>query len=129
MADRTYDDAGNLKLSPRWRSQSVSRMMEEVEDLYLCAVLSPCWQGKEPRRFPDINRRTPQHIICTQETVIDPAFQYRFADENQGLSALDMTFLTWLRLTILQGGGFSGWVGRPEAKKLVEKLTDGLQPF
>ena len=57
------------------------------------------------------------------------AFQYIFVHEEQGLSALNTTFLTWLRLTILQGGGFSGWVGRPEAKKLVEKLTDGLQPF
>jgi len=34
MADRTYDDNGEAKLVPRWRTKSVSRMMEEVELLY-----------------------------------------------------------------------------------------------
>jgi len=34
MADRTYDSDGNTKLSPRWRSKSVDRSMEEIELLY-----------------------------------------------------------------------------------------------
>ncbi len=34
MADRRVDASGNTKLSPRWRSKSVDRMMEEVEWLY-----------------------------------------------------------------------------------------------
>lgn len=34
MADRKYDEHGNAKLSPRWRSKSVDRTMEEVELLY-----------------------------------------------------------------------------------------------
>ena len=66
--------------------------LEEVEDLYLCAVLSPCWQGKEARRYPDINPGTPQHIVCTQETVIDPAFQYIFVHEEQGCQLLTRHF-------------------------------------
>jgi len=34
MADRKYDETGKAVLSPRWRSKSVDRMMEEVELLY-----------------------------------------------------------------------------------------------
>jgi len=34
MADRRVDADGNTKLTPRWRSKSVDRMMEEVELLY-----------------------------------------------------------------------------------------------
>jgi anaerobic magnesium-protoporphyrin IX monomethyl ester cyclase len=34
MADRKYDDAGKAQLSPRWRSKSVGRVMEEIEVLY-----------------------------------------------------------------------------------------------
>ncbi len=34
MADRTYDADGKAQLSPRWRSKSVERMMEEIEILY-----------------------------------------------------------------------------------------------
>ncbi len=34
MADRSTDSDGNVKLSPRWRSKSADRMMEEVEELY-----------------------------------------------------------------------------------------------
>ncbi len=34
MADRTIDADGNTQLSPRWRTKSVDRMMEEIEVLY-----------------------------------------------------------------------------------------------
>ena len=34
MADRTVDEDGTTHLSPRWRTKSVDRMMEEVEELY-----------------------------------------------------------------------------------------------
>ena len=34
MADRKVDEHGNETLSPRWRSKSVDRMMEEIEELY-----------------------------------------------------------------------------------------------
>ncbi|MCP4809366.1 MAG: radical SAM protein [Proteobacteria bacterium] len=34
MADRSYDADGNAKLRPRWRSKSVDKMMDEVEELY-----------------------------------------------------------------------------------------------
>lgn len=34
MADRKYDEHGNAKLSPRWRSKSVDRTFEEIELLY-----------------------------------------------------------------------------------------------
>ncbi len=34
MADRSYDADGNERLSPRWRTKSPERMMEEVELLY-----------------------------------------------------------------------------------------------
>lgn len=34
MADRKYDENGKAQLSPRWRSKSVDRVMEEIEELY-----------------------------------------------------------------------------------------------
>jgi len=34
MADRKIDEDGNTHLSPRWRTKSVDRMMEEIEVLY-----------------------------------------------------------------------------------------------
>ncbi|NOY28121.1 MAG: radical SAM protein [Oligoflexia bacterium] len=34
MADRTYDAQGKAVLQPRWRSKSVGRVMEEIEQLY-----------------------------------------------------------------------------------------------
>jgi anaerobic magnesium-protoporphyrin IX monomethyl ester cyclase len=34
MADRTIDADGKTHLSPRWRTKSVDRMMEETEELY-----------------------------------------------------------------------------------------------
>ena len=76
MADRTYDRDGNLKLSPRWRSKSVDRMMEEVEQLYYR-------HGKR------------SYVWVDESWNIDPKFNYDFSQRmiQSGMKTKWMTFM------------------------------------
>mgnify|MGYP004204022539 FL=1 len=60
MADRKVDDAGNVTLSPRWRSKSVDRMVEEIELLYY----------KHGKR---------SYVWVDESWNIDPKFNYEFS--------------------------------------------------
>ncbi|MDG1478082.1 MAG: radical SAM protein [Myxococcota bacterium] len=76
MADRSYDADGNLKLSPRWRSKSVGRMMEEVEDLYY----------KYGKR---------SYVWVDESWNINPNFNYDFSQAmiKSGMKTKWMTFM------------------------------------
>lgn len=76
MADRSTDRDGNVKLSPRWRSKSVSRMMEEVELLY----------NKYGKR---------SYVWVDESWNIDPRFNYEFSQEmiRSGMKTKWMTFM------------------------------------
>jgi anaerobic magnesium-protoporphyrin IX monomethyl ester cyclase len=76
MADRSYDSEGNLKLSPRWRSKSVGRMMEEVEELYY----------KYGKR---------SYVWVDESWNIDPRFNHEFSTEmiRSGMKTKWMTFM------------------------------------
>ena len=76
MADRSFDRDGNVKLSPRWRSKSVSRMMEEVELLY----------HKYGKR---------SYVWVDESWNIDPRFNYEFSQEmiRSGMKTKWMTFM------------------------------------
>jgi anaerobic magnesium-protoporphyrin IX monomethyl ester cyclase len=76
MADRSYDSEGNLTLSPRWRSKSVGRMMEEVEELYY----------KYGKR---------SYVWVDESWNIDPRFNHEFSTEmiRSGMKTKWMTFM------------------------------------
>lgn len=76
MADRTVDSAGNTKLSPRWRSKSVGRMMAEVEELYYR-------YGKR------------SYVWVDESWNIDPRFNQEFSEEmiRSGMKTKWMTFM------------------------------------
>lgn len=76
MADRTVDAEGNTKLSPRWRSKSVNRMMAEVEELY--------------HRF---GKRS--YVWVDESWNIDPRFNLEFSEAmiRSGMKTKWMTFM------------------------------------
>ena len=76
MADRKIDSDGNVKLSPRWRSKSVDRMMEEIEILYY----------KYGKR---------SYVWVDESWNIDPKFNYEFSQRmiRSGMKTKWMTFM------------------------------------
>ncbi len=76
MADRKYDADGNAKLSPRWRSKSVDKMMAEVEELYYR-------YGKR------------SYVWVDESWNIDPTFNHEFARRmiDSGMKTKWMTFM------------------------------------
>jgi anaerobic magnesium-protoporphyrin IX monomethyl ester cyclase len=76
MADRRIDAEGNVKLSPRWRTKSVDRMMEEVELLY--------------HKF---GKRS--YVWVDESWNIDPRFNLKFAEEmiRSGMKTKWFTFM------------------------------------
>lgn len=76
MADRVVDAEGNTKLSPRWRSKSVNRMMAEVEELY--------------HRF---GKRS--YVWVDESWNIDPRFNLEFSEAmiRSGMKSKWMTFM------------------------------------
>ncbi len=61
MADRKIDEHGNTRLSPRWRTKSVDRVMEEIELLY----------HKYGKR---------SHVWVDESWNIDPRFNLAFSE-------------------------------------------------
>jgi anaerobic magnesium-protoporphyrin IX monomethyl ester cyclase len=76
MADRKYDADGNAKLSPRWRSKSVDKMIEEVEELYYR-------YGKR------------SYVWVDESWNIDPTFNAEFSRRmiDSGMKTKWMTFM------------------------------------
>lgn len=76
MADRKVQDDGTIKLIPRWRTKSVGRMMEEVEELYY-------QYGKR------------SYVWVDESWNIDPNFNYEFSQEmiKSGMQTKWMTFM------------------------------------
>ena len=76
MADRKIDADGNVVLSPRWRSKSVDRMMEEVEILYY-----------------KFGKRS--YVWVDESWNIDPKFNYEFSQRmiKSGMETKWMTFM------------------------------------
>ena len=76
MADRTTDAQGNTKLSPRWRSKSVDRMMAEVSELYYR-------YGKRA------------YVWVDESWNIDPRFNLQFSEEmiRSGMKTKWMCFM------------------------------------
>ena len=76
MADRKVLDDGTVKLSPRWRSKSVDRMMEEIEELYY-------QYGKR------------SYVWVDESWNIDPKFNYEFSQRmiKSGMKTKWMTFM------------------------------------
>ena len=75
MADRKVDEHGNETLSPRWRSKSVDRMMEEIEELYY-------QYGKR------------SYVWVDESWNIDPKFNIEFSEAmiRSGMKTKWMTF-------------------------------------
>ena len=64
MADRKVDEHGNETLSPRWRSKSVNRMMEEIEFLYYkYGKRSYVWVDESWNNDPKFNWEFSQAMI------------------------------------------------------------------
>ncbi len=76
MADRKVLDDGTVKLSPRWRSKSVDRMMDEIEELYY-------QYGKR------------SYVWVDESWNIDPKFNYEFSQRmiQSGMQTKWMTFM------------------------------------
>jgi anaerobic magnesium-protoporphyrin IX monomethyl ester cyclase len=76
MADRSTDAQGNTKLSPRWRSKSVNRMMAEVSELYYR-------YGKRA------------YVWVDESWNIDPRFNLQFSEEmiRSGMKTKWMCFM------------------------------------
>ena len=76
MADRKIDEHGNETLSPRWRSKSVGRMMEEIEELYH-------QYGKR------------SYVWVDESWNIDPKFNMEFSEAmiRSGMKTKWMTFM------------------------------------
>ena len=76
MADRKFDENGNTVLSPRWRTKSVDRMMEEIESLY--------------HRY---GKRS--YVWVDESWNIDPRFNYEFSQRmiRSGMKTKWMTFM------------------------------------
>ena len=76
MADRKVDEHGNETLSPRWRSKSVDRMMEEIEELYY-----------------QFGKRS--YVWVDESWNIDPKFNLEFSEAmiRSGMKTKWMTFM------------------------------------
>ncbi len=76
MADRRIDADGNTKLTPRWRTKSVDRMMDEVEVLY----------HKYGKR---------SYVWVDESWNIDPRFNQAFSERmiKSGMKTKWMTFM------------------------------------
>jgi anaerobic magnesium-protoporphyrin IX monomethyl ester cyclase len=94
MADRKYDEHGNAVLSPRWRSKSVGKVMEEIETLYYR-------YGKR------------SYVWVDESWNIDPKFSDGFADEmlRSGMKVKSMKFMR------------ADCILRDEKRGILEKLV------
>ncbi len=94
MADRKYDDSGKAQLSPRWRSKSVGRVMEEIEILY--------------------HRHGKRSYVWVDESWnIDPRFNDQFADAMMK-SGMRTKWFAFMR---------ADCIVRDEKKGILEKLV------
>ncbi|MES2639861.1 MAG: radical SAM protein [Myxococcota bacterium] len=94
MADRTYDSDGKAQLSPRWRSKSVDRVFEEVEELY--------------HRY---GKRS--YVWVDESWNIDPRFNDQFADRMLK-SGMKTKWFAFMR---------ADCIVRDEKKGILEKLV------
>ena len=96
----------------------------------LCCELSPDYAAKEGDRcIHHVGPPQMQFIRCTQNPTIDPTFEGFVQVSKWAETEVRVTFLTYLRRTILEGGGFSGFVGEPKAEWFVKNVCHGLYPF
>jgi len=94
MADRKYDEHGNAKLSPRWRTKSVDRTFEEVELLYY-----------------KFGKRS--YVWVDESWNIDPRFSDAFA-ERMIRSGMKTKWFAFMR---------ADGIVRDEEKGIMEKLV------
>ncbi len=94
MADRKYDADGKAQLSPRWRTKSVGRVMEEIEILYH-------QYGKR------------SYVWVDESWNIDPRFNDQFADAMLK-SGMKTKWFAFMR---------ADCIVRDEKKGLLEKLV------
>ena len=94
MADRKYDENGTAKLSPRWRTKSVERTMEEVELLYY-----------------KFGKRS--YVWVDESWNIDPRFSDAFA-ERMIASGMKTKWFAFMR---------ADGIVRDEERGIVEKLV------
>lgn len=94
MADRKYDEHGNAKLSPRWRTKSVDRTFEEVELLYY-----------------KFGKRS--YVWVDESWNIDPRFSDAFAERMIG-SGMKTKWFAFMR---------ADGIVRDEEKGILEKLV------
>lgn len=94
MADRKYDESGQARLSPRWRSKSVDRTFEEIELLYY--------------RF---GKRS--YVWVDESWNIDPRFNDAFA-ERMLKSGMQTKWFAFMR---------ADGIVRDEEKGILEKLV------
>ena len=94
MAERKYDANGKAILSPRWRSKSVGKVMEELEVLYYT-------YGKRA------------YVWVDESWNIDPRFSDAFADEmlRSGMKVKSMCFMR------------ADCIIRDEKRGILEKLV------
>ena len=94
MAERTYDANGKAKLSPRWRSKSVDRVIGEIEELYYR-------YGKR------------SYVWVDESWNIDPKFSDAYAEAilRRGLKIKSMKFMR------------ADCVLRDEERGILEKLV------
>lgn len=94
MADRKYDENGKATLSPRWRSKSVGKVMEEIETLYYR-------YGKR------------SYVWVDESWNIDPKFSEAYADEilKSGMRVKSMKFMR------------ADCILRDEKRGILEKLV------
>ncbi len=94
MADRSYDADGKAKLSPRWRTKSVDRVFEEIEELYYR-------YGKR------------SYVWVDESWNIDPRFNDQFA-ERMIRSGMQTKWFAFMR---------ADCIVRDEKKGILEKLV------
>ncbi|MFN7145127.1 MAG: B12-binding domain-containing radical SAM protein, partial [Myxococcota bacterium] len=94
MADRKYDADGKAQLAPRWRSKSVERVFEEIEQLYY--------------RF---GKRS--YVWVDESWNIDPRFNDAFA-ERMIRSGMKTKWFAFMR---------ADCIVRDEKKGILEKLV------
>lgn len=94
MADRKYDSDGKAQLAPRWRSKSVDRVFEEVEQLYYR-------YGKR------------SYVWVDESWNIDPRFNDAFA-ERMIRSGMKTKWFAFMR---------ADCIVRDEKKGILEKLV------
>ena len=94
MADRSYDENGQAVLSPRWRSKSVGKVVEEIETLYYR-------YGKRA------------YVWVDESWNIDPRFSDAYADAilKSGMKLKSMKFMR------------ADCIVRDEKRGILEKLV------